>query len=876
MTTPSSSRPTAKALIGIGIAVITLAVAAGFIGRSLAGRDAAAATTTVPIVQPVAYGDTALPPVTDETYANGLSAATGSIEVPTGDAAPVPALPKLDLSRPAPPAPAAVRDELEAPEPESGLPTRELLTEFGGVDAGAPPVTDDADTRLADPCAARSGGPSETCPEGVRSTIFADRAVPDLWVMATAYPAPPGSRTNVFCPARTPGPGVVPFGIGSIAPGTATFRYWDSRLGPASAREIVVGNTPEVRSAWEAAFAAGETFDNPALRPQLCFDVPGITTGVSYDWSVVYADIFGRIATATVTSPFGYDPSLTRGPRTRPPTMFIPISANRVLISVAHRANETADLRAFIGDSGGACGLGSTAPDRDSYALWVGPQTTTEVSREFLERRNYIDEFRRRSTAIVLISNATTATLCARTFPGEGRSFDTGRANYVETSVVQSPDRLLPSIELIGLDLSRGTQRDDVRIQISLGSTGCSDWRGPAAASEPGALPLPAGAARCDANERVSGYTGTTRPIFRVTSFVKVGDDFRDSSTAIAARARVCTGGDAGAPPSCPRPSTQIYRLALPTVRVGSGLCSPGLFESSCTPPTREQSVGVATFRVSWSDGGSAGRPTWSVGPSTRPPADGLPPMPQLDVDIQPTLDAGRNLRTELVADRPVTWEVTTTTTCRVRPAPGPVTQPTPSERFGFVLEDLCVGADYVLRVSITDPTTGANSVWSLPDGTLGVNVWRYALVRSPAVPINVFAELVAGEPATSARVRDWYALELDANIPWNAEAIQRWAEGGRCNFTEPAPRAGTYGVVRSTRANIITLYAGETTRIAIEASMVPSGGTFSCTPYTLRDPLVVATEVEIPLERFAGREPIVISATGGAYPVTLVLQPTR
>ena len=57
---------------------------------------------------------------------------------------------------------------------------------------------------------------------------------------------------------------------------------------------------------------------------------------------------------------------------------------------------------------------------------------------------------------------------------------------------------------------------------------------------------------------------------------------------------------------------------------------------------------------------------------------------------------------------------------------------------------------------------------------------------------------------------------------------------------------------------------------------MVPSGGTFSCTPYTLRDPLVVATEVEIPLERFAGREPIVISATGGAYPVTLVLQPTR
>ena len=62
------------------------------------------------------------------------------------------------------------------------------------------------------------------------------------------------------------------------------------------------------------------------------------------------------------------------------------------------------DLRAFVGDSGGRCVAPPTPDTVDPVALWVGTPETATVSREYLERNNYLDAFQRRTTAIVLIS----------------------------------------------------------------------------------------------------------------------------------------------------------------------------------------------------------------------------------------------------------------------------------------------------------------------------------------------------------------------------------------------------------------------------------------------------------------------------------------
>jgi hypothetical protein len=353
------------------------------------------------------------------------------------------------------------------------------------------------------------------------------------------------------------------------------------------------------------------------------------------------------------------------------------------------------------------------------------------------------------------------------------------------------------------------------------------------------------------------------------------------TETAIPARVRLCTGSGE-TPTYCPRPSAQIYRLALPTVRVSSGLCSPGLFETSCTPPTSERSVGVATFRVSWGDGGSQGRAEWLVGAGTQPPPPGLPTNPQLDRYSAPSVDAARQLVGQLVADRPVAWNVSMATSCRVRSAPTPIVQSTPSDRLTLAVPGLCVGAVYTLRITLTDPTTGATSIYGLD---ADAQPWGGAEVVSPGVPVRFFAELLVEQPPREpGGPSGWVARRASANVDWNADANAYYADAlERCNFTQLSPQVGRLGYLRSSYANILTMEAGETTEIRFGADLtgvgrsVRAGDRYTeCVP---ESDAVISSQavVEVPLAQFeptAG--PITLRTTGGAFPVTLVLRPTR
>jgi hypothetical protein len=278
-------------------------------------------------------------------------------------------------------------------------------------------------------------------------------------------------------------------------------------------------------------------------------------------------------------------------------------------------------------------------------------------------------------------------------------------------------------------------------VNIDVDGDRCGLWRG---RNEPGA-PL-----RVDVEESCDPAPWSTRNAV-VTAGVRLRGATEVTSQRFVLRtiAQRCRGGDssAGVLGECGLRLDDVYRIALPSVPITSGMCSPGLFESTCTPPTRDTVAGTAIVRVRW-DGTGAGRSGWTIGPPVGERPERVE-LPQLDDSPGwATLSRGplgHQLRGRLQADRPVTWlfelpdagcgaELLTASSA------------TAVTTFDVSLSGLCGTFFYRASVTLTDPATGRSHRYSAVAPS-AATYWSNGVFQVPGVNERLLFELGIGKP---------------------------------------------------------------------------------------------------------------------------------
>ena len=151
------------------IVAIVVAVGAVLIGMRFAAPQELAVPTgseIVPVLEPVAVGDTAPPTEADDgSYVTSPAVAEREVRVP------------LEASTELEPGLVDLIDALtEAPDPAAALMVLdgEAETDESGVDD--------------DPCAPRRGDPAADCPEGAGSTVLPIIGLSDFGVLGQAFP----------------------------------------------------------------------------------------------------------------------------------------------------------------------------------------------------------------------------------------------------------------------------------------------------------------------------------------------------------------------------------------------------------------------------------------------------------------------------------------------------------------------------------------------------------------------------------------------------------------------------------------------------------------------------------------------------------------
>ncbi|MFM7064767.1 MAG: hypothetical protein ACKO04_14960, partial [Actinomycetes bacterium] len=463
----------------------------------------------------------------------------------------------------------------------------------------------------------------------------------------------------------------------------------------------------------------------------------------------------------------------------------------------------------------------------------------------------------------------------------------------VTTIRLRTPGAALASVTLSSVHLAARTGTNSVRIAAfrSTGpaAVGCGAWRGPS------------GEDLADLDYRLCAPPSDTlgyewreagpvldQPFVIRTSVVRDGRTFSKSTVLSGSKAARC------ALRGCPTPSPSTYEVPLPTAPVPSGLCGSSF--GPCDPPTSERSLGVARVRVDWTTPAPGSADRWEVSPPTSGRPDPTP-EPLLDWMVTPTVErAGTSnpgLRANLLADRPVTWAVTLSGCDRpgaTRSLTGPAS---PSFRVAF--DNLCPGTDHFLRATITDPRTGASSVWDATSAALfTTGWWPGANVRIPPerIPVGVF--LVAERPPGAARIpllaADQGEVELGEVFDPERSGIitgEEWAEHPErrsyestqsCNMVGYDPRDGLRGHHWN---KFMTLSLGVAPiSVSASAQLFGSNGTYDrCTVnysvFNMFESSVSGT-VSIDQLRSPGDEVRLTSPPDAEFPLTLIIRRTR
>lgn len=616
MNTPRTASSSAKVVVALIVAMATLA--AGFLlGNVVRDDDEAetslpALTHPVPILAPVGYGDVE-PPVPTEP--DGLSTTTTPESTPSS-AAPSGVAPIAPTSSGAGPTAGAslvvgvahpVLDAA-APGPDDVPPTPEAES-TSDVDGAVVPSSDLADAstlgvtliegpeeHFEDPCATGTADGSEDCPGGVHGTILALRAPAPLELASSPFPRSQGvvPFDRTWCPQEVVGDSVV-VGISSnnpIAAGTLTVHGFGD--GEAD-RSFSFSTSDADRGAFGAWFSDASGYD-VAHRLQHCLVIDGVTVGDSYGFDLDATDIFGSRA-GIRGGP--YNVFVARGPRRRPPSTIGSLNGEVFAVGWS-KPGDRLDLVSYPIPAGtsvaavDACqlyrsnGSGGSAPAPSTSGLAEASRVLGDAE---LNSPTYpYDPAYSRVTRLRLrpLAEGTRYTSCMTRVAGT-TSFDRNRSHDSETFEMSTPNRLRPKVTFVSTNTSK-----DLHIRASLNSATTRDFcgYGDVADVAVGDHAFTPPKVWCDLTDRPNDVQSFRRGM-DLTLYLGEGRDVATSTFRLPIMLDGCAG-------RCPSRPTEWYRVPLPEVRFGTGMCGGS---GGCDPSSAMGSAGVMTVRVDFSEG---------------------------------------------------------------------------------------------------------------------------------------------------------------------------------------------------------------------------------------------------------------------------------
>ncbi|AYF97603.1 hypothetical protein [Protaetiibacter intestinalis] len=593
-------------------ATSALALGAGalYLGTLFAAPETvtvATGTESVVVAEPIVIGDEPIPAADEQTpdEDDETPDATRTVRVPAG---PVDASARLD------PSVAELVDTLAA----SPDPAYELTVIGGSDDGGTGGGTDDA-------CAPRDGEPATDCPEGLRSTVL-PLVREYLWGTVTAFPPSGvnGSRLTGCSPEVVDPPeGETPFGVVANAPARFQLRYQpvDGSVAP---RVVELSTPDDQRAAYQAAIAAGA---DDATTPvnAFCFTIPELQPDTVYTAQLTGTSDAGA---EMVPYPISFN---TAGAPTRPSLRLTPVGENLLLATALRTQDQSLDIRAFEVDADAppSCDAGT--------ALSPAARAESSVDPDRLLELNVLPEYHEQHAATFRVSPGATLVVCARWFDAsdDSASWERTQPIYTSTIVAQSPDRLVPSLEIADWHDGSGLDVESVRLEVAT-AEGASCHSAEWSADDPITTPrvlctasfLDGSGVHVEGDRMWDlGFSGDLVVRGRVTLPTGYSED-----------ARLLPAVDGDCRGACPIPEDRVYRMQLAGVTID--------------------------LRESWTLGGGNGRSDWEFTTAVdESPAYVVPELPQLDIDSvwtssAPNLSGTVTMTLDLMVDRPVDYVV--------------------------------------------------------------------------------------------------------------------------------------------------------------------------------------------------------------------------
>ncbi len=582
-----------------------------------------------------------------------------------------------------------------------------------------------------DPCAPREGEAPASCPDGLHSTVLA-LVAPENPFYVIASSTPPTYEASpyklLYCDPQDHDEFGLPIGVSTNAPASITLRYWPSD-DSADVTEIDLETSDADRAAWESGLAAASGFTGRWTRPQHCLVLEGLEKYTTYRASLEATDILGRTATDDWAFMLPED-------RTVPPTRVVPLGDNILFVSAPHIASQDVDARVWRVAPGIEASCANPAA-RSSGLEELQELRTTDVSAEFLASHNYQPAYTKRTSAAYWVPEGSTILVCMRWLNPDRPSWDWDASVRQYEQVLQSPDRTVPVVSLESVSLARPVAAGAIEVRgRTREGQGCGGWSGPEVETD--SIDVPADIPPICAP---SYFGASSRGDVVISAWVTQGETETSHSSVLPLSREVCRG-------ACVLPETSWYRVTLPTIRVGTGMCGSSF--GSCDPPTAEVSAGSALLRVDWSHGDSNRQTAWALGlASTGTPERVRADAPQMNTFQQLIARPGAftgtyELGFTLVTDRPVTYTARLSTDCL---GPGMVSDVSGTSAGNVPVNfgRACYGASYAVLVELVD-ADGNRSVFT---PTPGPNFWPYGFTYAPLRETNLSVSYTVTRPGS-------------------------------------------------------------------------------------------------------------------------------
>ena len=759
---------------------------------------------------------------------------------------------------------------------------------FGGAPGGTDGVPD-----FVDPCAGVEPGAdpgTEGCPEdGEGGTVigsFALEGVPPLSVVG--YPWPPAEGPDVGsiaqCPPQEVGEGEVPFGITVANPAAVTLTWWSDR--DPTVRRQELRTTAAHAADWEAWRDAGMPYRFPYDMPRLCTALTDLQVGDTVHFQIVAVDDAGQVASAadwmsqthfTWRAPSEETPAPAPDiARVRPPTRLWAVAENELAVIAPVQEGQEVTVLAYPRTA-----MSDVDPceTREMHAqpgydqpVYHQLRNSSPIAADVRDAPDYEWDPTYSHTLWdgLRLPSGANVRLCVLRQRVDGPSFDRGYEE-VEAFEVSVPELQGFELTLDAVSTREPIAEGDLVLRARpvqprgiLSNPVCwrSLWRSGA---------LMEGTTAID--EELCGGADRWLDGFRlgVVIDVEFADPARDDGADPVTSSLVipldldCDGRCTERPP-------ETYRLELPTVSRANGLCSPGLFESSCEPPRADVVLGTATLTVTYGPGGGNGADDWWLGAS-EPLGDQRVEQegPQLD-QASPGAQGGTlddpTWTQELHLDRPATAEAELVPIevpgeepylCLREGAPTVVRSDVAATDHELTFTGLCPNGAYGMIVTLTD-ADGDVTVWG-PRGTEGVTPFYGGYITTDPIELSVSATIEVGPLPGPGNGGYVHAAE-----GWVGGTSLRWVN----------EMTGCHPDWRRINANPTTGYAGDTVRLraVVEASGVR--GTEGCW-FEHRDGSLAweggrtVLQVDMPVDEAVAADEVVLSS-GPDDPIPLTV----